>query len=78
MSRFKVSSLDLHMGNLENEKRKGCKSFLKFIHKTYASENSFDLTEDLLADNKINHTIRTKFARIFHPDKARIEPQQVQ
>ena len=53
MSKFKVSSFDLHMGNLENEKNKGCKSFLKFIHLTYAPENSFDLTEDLLADNRI-------------------------
>ena len=77
MSKFKVSSFDLHMGNLENEKNKGCKSFLKFIHLTYAPENSFDLTEDLLADNRIKHTIKTKFARIFHPDKAVNEPQQV-
>ena len=57
------------MLNLENEKKKGCRSFLKYIYSNYALENAFDLTDDLLTNDKVKHTMRNKLARLFHPDK---------
>ena len=74
MKKFGKMSFDLHLEKLEREKIKGCKNFLIFIHQNYAPENTFNLTKDLLANDKIRQTMRRKFAPIFHPDKAVNQP----
>lgn len=45
---------------------------------TPAEKKRIDITEEILAEDKLKRTIRTKFSKIFHPDKNVSAPRHTQ
>ena len=65
--------------NIKREADRGCKSFLIFVNAHYVPpDRKIDLSENELQQSNLKRLITTKFAKIFHPDKNRNEPRQVQ
>ena len=65
--------------NIKREVQKGCKDFLKYVNENYVpAERKFTLTEENLKEGNLKRLMTTKFALVFHPDKNRNEPRQVQ
>ena len=69
----KQQYLDLIAEDLQKLKvefANGCASFLRYLNENYVPQDKkLNLTDDLLTENKLKHTMVTKFSRIFHPDR---------
>ena len=64
---------------LKAEFDKGCESFLRYLNQHYVpADKKIVLTDEMLSESKLKHTMVTKFSRIFHPDKQVNEEKKIQ
>ena len=68
------------LAKVKAEVAKGdCAGFLKFLNEHYTpAARKLTLTDDMLTEDKLKRLITVKFSIIYHPDKNRNEPRQIQ